>query len=185
MLLHTPAARGCTIWLTGLPGAGKSALARALDRRLRDLGRRVELIDGAELRARDARAGRPRGFSRRERDEHVRHIGWVSRALSRNGVFVVAAAVSPFREARAWCRANAGPFVEVHVDTPLAVCAGRDPDGLYRRAFAGEIPQFTGVSDPYEAPERPELSLSPAALGEAACVDAVLAALRARGHLST
>lgn len=185
MLLHAPAERGCTIWLTGLPGAGKSALARAVGGRLRDLGRRVEVIDGAELRAMDARAGRPRGFTRRERDEHVRHIGWVSRALSRNGVFVVAAAVSPFREARRWCRANAGPFVEVHVATPLHRCVARDPDGLYRRALAGEIPQFTGVSDPYEAPERPELSLSPADLGDAACVDAVIAALRGRGHLPT
>lgn len=183
MLIHKPTAPGCTIWLTGLPGAGKRALARAVAQRLRAMERRVELIDGAELRDRDARAGRARGFSRRERDDHVRHMGWVSRALSRNGVFVIASAVSPFREARRWCRSNAGRFVEVHVDTPLGLCAALDASGLYRRAFAGEIPLFTGVSDPYEAPERAELTLSPLALDEARAVDAVVSALRTAAYL--
>lgn len=183
MMLITPPTRpGGTLWLTGLPGAGKTSLARAVTARLRAMGRRVELLDGGELRALDARAGRPRGFSRAERDDHVRHMGWVARALSRNGVLVVAAAVSPFRDARGWCRAHAGRFVEVHVDTPLQVCAARDRTGNYRRALAGELAHFTGVNDPYEAPERPELRVTPDD-NEDVCVEAALAALRASSLL--
>lgn len=181
MLIRPPTRPGCTIWLTGLPGAGKSALARAVASRLREMERRVERLDGAELRALDARAGHRRGFTRAERDEHVRHMGWVAKALSRNGAFVVVSAVSPFRDARRWCRANVGAFVEVHVDTPLRVCAARDRSGLYRRAFAGELPLFTGVSDPYEAPERAELRLDPSPVARQ--VDAVVAALRAAAAL--
>lgn len=182
MLMPSPPRTGCTLWLTGLPGAGKAALAQRVATRLRAMGRRVELLDGAELRALDARAGRPRGFTRTDRDEHVRHMGWVARALSRNGVFVVAAAVSPYRDARGWCRAHADRFVEVHVDTPLHLCAARDRTGLYRRAFAGEIAHFTGVNDPYEAPERPELRVTPD-LTDDARVEAVIAALHAAAAL--
>jgi adenylyl-sulfate kinase len=182
MLMPSPSQSGCTLWLTGLPAAGKTVLARSVAARLRAMGRRVELLDGSELRALDARAGRPRGFTRADRDEHVRHMGWVARALSRNGVFVVAAAVSPYRDARGWCRAHAGRFVEVHVDTPLHLCAARDRTGLYRRAFAGEIAHFTGVNDPYESPERPELRVTPD-LTDDARVEAVIAALHAAAAL--
>lgn len=124
MLLAPPTHRGCTIWLTGLPGEGKSALARAVGDRLRALGRRVEVIDGAAV---------PReGHGRRGRRARGAHLSWVSRALARNGVFVVAAADAPPRR-------GPSPVVEVHVDPSLRRCAERDRRGLYRRAFADAV----------------------------------------------
>lgn len=173
--------RGVVIWLTGLSGAGKSTLASALAPRLRALGARVEVLDGDEVRT---HLSKGLGFSREERDTNVRRIGFVAQMLARHGVFVITAAISPYRETRAWCREAArGDFIEVFVNAPLEECARRDVKGLYRRALAGEIERFTGISDPYEAPESPEVEVRTDRVGVDQGVELVLAALRARGYL--
>lgn len=180
MNVQPPRERGVTIWFTGLSGAGKSTLAEALAPALLALGRRVELLDGDAVRT---HLSKGLGFSREDRDTNVRRIGWVAQLLTRNGVFVITAAISPYREARDWCRESIRDFVEVHVSTPLEVCAQRDAKGLYARALAGEIPHFTGVSDPYEPPAHPELTLDTHELAVSEGVARVLAVLRARGYL--
>jgi adenylyl-sulfate kinase len=148
---------GYILWLTGLSGAGKSTLSAALRPAL-EADRPVEILDGDEVRT-NLSAGL--GFSRQDRDTNVRRIGYVARLLARNGVAVVAAAISPYAATRDEVRALAArdgvPFVEVHVAACLERLTERDPKGLYRRALAGEIPHFTGVSDPYEAPRHPEV----------------------------
>lgn len=180
MNVQAPRQRGVTIWFTGLSGAGKSTLAEALAPRLAALGKRVELLDGDAVRT---HLSKGLGFSREDRDTNVRRIGWVAQLLTRNGVFVITAAISPYREAREWCRESIRDFVEVHVSTPLEVCAQRDVKGLYQRALAGEIPHFTGVNDPYEVPTDPALSLDTQGLSVDEGVGRVLAVLRARGYL--
>ena len=147
--------QGLTIWLTGLPSAGKTTLARGLEKRLLADGRyRVEVLDGDVVRTHLTRG---LGFSREDRDENVRRIGFVADLLSRNGVVVVASVISPYRGVRDELRElHAGRFFEVHVATPVEVCAERDVKGLYARQRAGEITGLTGVDDPYEAPLRPE-----------------------------
>lgn len=145
---------GFTLWLTGLSGAGKSTLAHAVGERLRSHGVRVEILDGDEIRR---HLSKGLGFSREDRDTNVRRIGYVAKLLTRNGVAVIPAAISPYRATRDEVRREIGAFVEVYVKASLDACIRRDTKGLYKRALAGEIPQFTGVSDPYEVPERPEL----------------------------
>jgi adenylyl-sulfate kinase len=145
---------GFVLWLTGLSGAGKSTLARTVTVALADRGHRVELLDGDEVRTNLCQG---LGFSRADRDTNIARIGYVAGKLAKHGVAVVVAAISPYREARAKVRAAVTNFVEVFVDAPLETCAQRDPKGLYAKAIAGEIANFTGVSDPYEAPEDPEL----------------------------
>lgn len=147
---------GLTIWFTGLSGAGKSTLATLLAERLRGMGRRVELLDGDEVR-RNLSSGL--GFSKADRDANIRRIAYVAKLLSRNGVIAITAAISPYREIRDEARAEIGTFVEVFVDCPLEVCEQRDVKGLYAKARSGEIQQFTGISDPYEPPENPEVHL--------------------------
>jgi adenylylsulfate kinase len=145
---------GFVLWLTGLSGAGKSTLARTVTVALADRCHRVELLDGDEVRTNLCQG---LGFSRADRDTNIARIGYVAGKLAKHGVAVVVAAISPYREARAKVRAAVTNFVEVFVDAPLETCAQRDPKGLYAKAIAGEIANFTGVSDPYEAPEDPEL----------------------------
>jgi len=147
-------ASGFTLWLTGLSGAGKSTLATAVGRELSRQGVGVELLDGDEVRQ---NLSKGLGFSREDRDTNIRRIGYVAKLLTRNGVAVITAAISPYRDVRDEVRREIGAFVEVHVKASLDACIGRDTKGLYRRALAGEIPQFTGVSDPYEAPLAPDL----------------------------
>jgi adenylyl-sulfate kinase len=147
-------AAGFTLWLTGLSGAGKSTLATAVGRELSRQGIGVEVLDGDEVRQ---NLSKGLGFSREDRDTNIRRIGYVAKLLTRNGVAVIAAAISPYRDVRDEVRREVGAFVEVHVKASLDACIGRDTKGLYRRALAGEIPQFTGVSDPYEEPVAPEL----------------------------
>jgi len=147
-------ASGFTLWFTGLSGAGKSTLAAALSRELRRHGIAVEVLDGDEVRQ---NLSKGLGFSREDRDTNIRRIGYVARLLTRNGVAVITAAISPYRAVRDEVRREVGAFVEVHVKASLDECIRRDAKGLYRRALAGEIPHFTGVSDPYEEPLRPEL----------------------------
>ena len=146
---------GYTIWFTGLPGAGKSTLARSLGAALIETGRRVEILDGDEVRQ-NLSAGL--GFSKADRDANIRRIGFVARLLSRNGVVAIAAAISPYRAIREEVRrAHEAPFVEVFVDCPIKELMRRDTKGLYAKAMRGEIEHFTGVSDPYEPPTAPDL----------------------------
>jgi adenylylsulfate kinase len=145
---------GTTIWLTGLSGSGKSTIADLLVARLGQLGRPVELLDGDVVRT-HLSAGL--GFSREDRDTNVRRVGWVCALLNRHGVDAVVALISPYRSARDDVRASVDRFLEVHVDCPIDVLVARDPKGLYKRALAGEIANFTGVSDPYEPPLRPDV----------------------------
>lgn len=140
---------GCTVWLTGLSGAGKSTLSTLLHARLREAGAKVELLDGDMVRA---SLSPGLGFSRADRDTHIRRLGFVSELLSRNGVVVLVAAISPYRETREEVKRKIANFVEVFIDCPIDVLTARDVKGLYKRALAGEVPNFTGVSDPYEAP---------------------------------
>ena len=142
------------MWFTGLSGSGKSTIAAAVVDELRRRGHRVELLDGDEVRE-NLSAGL--GFSKADRDTNIRRIGWVAALLARNGVVAVTAAISPYRSVRDEVRAKIDSFVEVFVDTPIEVCEERDVKGLYERARAGEIPEFTGVSDPYEPPAAPEV----------------------------
>ncbi len=146
---------GVTVWLTGLPSSGKTTLARALEKRLLDEGHRVEVLDGDVVRT---HLTRDLGFSREDRDENVRRIGFVAHLLSRNGVVVLCSVISPYRAARDEVRElHAGRFVEVHVSAPVEVCAGRDVKGLYARHRAGQLSRLTGVDDPYEPPASPEV----------------------------
>ena len=149
--------RGFTLWLTGLPGAGKSTLAKAVRDELVERGRRVEILDGDEVRT---SLSKGLGFSKEDRDTNIRRIGLVARLLSRNGVVAIAAAISPYREIRDEVRhAHEAAFVEVFFDCPLEELLRRDRKGLYAKAFRGEIQEFTGVSDPYESPLSPEVSV--------------------------
>ncbi len=145
---------GFTLWFTGLSGAGKSTLARAVEERLRARGRKVEVLDGDEVRT---HLSKGLGFSREDRDTNIKRIAFVCKLLTRNGVICISAAISPYREAREWARREIGRFVEVYVKCPLEVCRARDVKGLYRLVDEGKIKNFTGVDDPYEEPERPEL----------------------------
>jgi adenylyl-sulfate kinase len=148
--------KGFTIWLTGLSGAGKSTLAALLEQELRTRGRKVEVLDGDVVRT---HLSKGLGFSKEDRDTNIRRIGWVCQVLTRNDVVAIAAAISPYLAVRDEVRAMIGDFVEVYVECPLTVLVERDTKGLYKKALAGEIGQFTGVSDPYEPPLAPEITV--------------------------
>ncbi len=151
---------GATLWLTGLPSAGKTTLARALRRSLLDQGHRVEVLDGDELRT---HLTRDLGFSREDREENVRRVGFVASLLARNGVLVLVPVIAPYASARSAVRelhdASGTAYVEVHVATPLDVCSDRDVKGLYARQRSGRLSGLTGVDDPYEEPVSPDLRL--------------------------
>jgi adenylyl-sulfate kinase len=171
---------GVVVWLTGLSGAGKSTLAAKLAPTLQALGKKVELLDGDVVRT---HLSKGLGFSREDRDTHVGRVAFVAHLLARNGVTVIVAAISPVRETRDRARSLIGDFLEVHVATPLEECIKRDVKGLYRRAIAGEIAQFTGISDPYEAPLAPELVLDTSALPLEGSIACVLAKMGELGYL--
>ena len=151
--------RGFTLWFTGLSGAGKTTIAEIVEKELRERGRRVEVLDGDIVRT---NLSKGLGFSREDRNINVLRIGFVANLLTRNGVAVIVSAISPYKEPRDQVRRRIIDFVEVFVDAPLEVCAERDVKGLYKKAFAGEIEHFTGVSDPYEPPAAPDLVLKTA-----------------------
>jgi adenylylsulfate kinase len=144
------------LWFTGFSGAGKSTIANLVVDELRARGMKVELLDGDEVRE---HLSKGLGFSKEDRDINIRRIGWVAKVLARNGVVAVTAAISPYRALRDEMRAEIDNFVEVYVATSLEECEARDVKGLYAKARAGEIPEFTGVSDPYEPPLHPEVTL--------------------------
>lgn len=151
--------KGLTLWFTGLSGSGKSTMARLMERQFRERGCKVELLDGDVVRT---HLSRGLGFSKEDRDENIRRIGFVCELLSRNGVIAIGAAISPYRAIRGELRAKIGNFVEVFMECPLDVLVQRDTKGLYRKAIAGEIPMFTGISDPYEEPLEPEITVNSA-----------------------
>lgn len=148
--------QGATIWLTGLSGSGKSTVANLVAKRLRAAGAKVEVLDGDVVRT---NLSKGLGFSKEDRDTNIRRIGFVCSLLSRNGVIAIAAAISPYKQIRDEVRATTTNFVEVFADCPLDTLIERDVKGLYKKALAGEIKNFTGVSDPYEAPEKPEVRI--------------------------
>jgi adenylyl-sulfate kinase len=149
--------KGFTLWFTGLSGAGKTTISHLVESGLRDRGSRIEVLDGDVVRE---NLSKGLGFSKEDRDTNIRRIAFVADLLSRNGVPVITAAISPYRELRDEARELMGDrFIEVFVKASVEVCAERDVKGLYEKAFRGEIKEFTGVSDPYEPPLNPELIL--------------------------
>jgi adenylyl-sulfate kinase len=171
---------GVVVWFTGLPGAGKSTLAQALAPELRAHGRRVEILDGDAVRT---HLSKGLGFSREDRDTNIGRIAFVAHLLARNGVAVLVAAISPFRKARDEARALIGDFVEVHVAPSLEECIRRDVKGLYAKAMAGEIPAFTGISDPYEEPLSPEVRVDTSVVSVVQGTTRILAKLSELGYL--
>jgi adenylyl-sulfate kinase len=169
---------GVTLWFTGLSGAGKSTVAQIVEQELRNRGERVEVLDGDVVRQ---NLSKELGFSHEDRDTNIRRIAFVADLLSRNGVVSITAAISPYRNTRAEVRELMGDrFVEIYVKASVEECARRDTKGLYAKAFAGEIKEFTGVSDPYEPPEAPEVVLDTEAESPAESAQKVFAFLDAR-----
>jgi adenylylsulfate kinase len=146
--------RGVTLWFTGLSGAGKTTITQALEKKLRESNYGIEVLDGDVVRTNLTKG---LGFSKADRDENIRRIGFVSHLLTRHGVIVLVSAISPYRDIRGEVRQKIGDFVEIFVNAPLAVCEGRDVKGLYEKARKGEIKGFTGIDDPYEEPLNPEV----------------------------
>jgi adenylyl-sulfate kinase len=173
--------KGCVVWLTGLSGAGKTTISQELAGRLRDAGVPHELLDGDILRE---NLSLGLGFGKEDRDTHVRRVGYVAEMLARHGIVVVAAVISPYRAVRDELRAKIANFVEVHVDCPVEELVRRDVKGLYRKAAAGEIGNLTGISDPYEPPEHPEVRLDTSAETPSASADRILATLERLGLVS-
>lgn len=173
-------ATGYVLWFTGLSGSGKSTIAGLVEAELRRRGAEVESLDGDEVRT---HLSKGLGFSREDRDTNIRRIGLVAGLLSRHGVGVVTAAISPYAATRDEVRAMTTNFVEIFVDCPVETCMERDVKGLYRKALAGEISNFTGVTDPYEPPEAPELHLRTDQQSPEESAEAVVAYLEARGLL--
>jgi len=171
--------RAVTLWMTGLSGSGKSSIAQELERRLHAQGRHVYVLDGDNLRF---GLNRDLSFSRTDRSENIRRAAEVARLFNDAGTVVIVPIISPFREDRERARAIIGPerFIEVYLSTPLAVCEGRDVKGLYRKARAGEIAEFTGISSPYEPPEHPALALDTSGLGLSESVDLLQSAIAPR-----
>jgi adenylylsulfate kinase len=148
---------GFTLWFTGLSGSGKSTIANIVGPELEERGRKVEYLDGDVVRT---HLSKGLGFSKEDRDTNIERIGWVASRLTRHGAAVIVSAISPYKATRRKARElveEFGPFVEVYVEASVEECARRDVKGLYVKAFAGEIKEFTGVSDPYEPPTKPEL----------------------------
>jgi len=169
---------GFTLWFTGLSGAGKTTISSRVAPILKERGLNVEVLDGDVIRE---NLSTRLGFSKQDRDENIRRIGWICELLTRNGVATLAAAISPYHEARDRVRRRVDPFVLVFCDAPLEVLAERDVKGLYKRAMAGEIKNFTGVDDPYERPENPDVHLDTAGTTVEHCVNQVITTLEERG----
>ncbi|MGI8914484.1 MAG: adenylyl-sulfate kinase [Chloroflexota bacterium] len=172
---------GFTVWLTGLSGAGKSTIAAELERRLRERAVGVEVLDGDVVRT---HLSKGLGFSKEDRDTNIRRIAFVAHLLTRHGVAVISAAISPYRAVRAEAREMIGNFVEVYVKCPLDELVRRDVKGLYAKALRGEIGNFTGVSDPYEEPLAAEVVVETDHESVATSVERILQALEAKGYLA-
>ncbi len=173
--------RGFTLWFTGLSGAGKTAIALEVEKELRRRGLRVERLDGDIVRQ---GLTRDLGFSKEDRDKNIERVTFVAKLLTRNGVAVLCSFISPYRARRDLSRQEIGSFIEVYVECSLEVLMQRDVKGLYARALAGEIENFTGVSDPYEAPENPEIVCNTAQETLEESTAKVLAYLEEQGYVS-
>jgi adenylyl-sulfate kinase len=171
---------GFTIWFTGLSGAGKSTLSVILQQRLGERGRNVEILDGDIVRT---HLSKGLGFSKEDRDTNIKRIAFVCSLLTRNGAVTISAAIAPYREARAWARKEIGNFVEVYVKCPIEVCRERDVKGLYKLADEGKLKGFTGVDDPYEEPENPELVIETDKETPEQSMQRILAKLEELGYL--
>lgn len=174
-------AQGVTVWFTGLSGAGKSTIAELLVANLQERGTNVELLDGDIVRT---NLSKGLGFSKEDRDTNIRRIGFVSNLLTRNGVVSVVSAISPYRDVRDEVRNEIGSFVEVFVECSLDELVRRDVKGLYEKALKGEIKNFTGVSDPYEEPLNPEVTVNTESETIEESLGKVLQALEEHGHIS-
>lgn len=176
--------RGFTIWFTGLSGSGKSTLSVALEQRLHDMGCRTYRLDGDNVRT---GLCRDLAFSPEDRIENIRRIGEIAKLFRDAGVINLTAFISPYRQDRQMARmlseGDANDFIEIHVDAPLSVCEDRDPKGLYKKARAGSIPNFTGISAPYEAPENPEVHVHTGDQSIEECVDQIVAYLLEHDYL--
>lgn len=171
---------GVTVWFTGLSGAGKTTISRAVEKELYSYGHKVEILDGDVVRQNLTKG---LGFSKEDRDENIRRVGFVAGLLTRNQVTVLVSAISPYEEIRQEVRERIGNFVEVYVNAPLEVCEQRDVKGLYKKARSGEIKNFTGIDDPYEAPLNPDVECRTDLESLEESVSKVLAKLRELGYL--
>jgi len=163
--------KGITLWFTGLSGAGKTTVAKALEKRLKEMGFKVERLDGDLVRQ---YLTRDLGYSKSDRNENIRRVSYVAALLTRNEVITLCCFISPYRQGRLEARKLIGSFAEIYVNAPLAVCERRDVKGLYKKARAGEIAMFTGISDPYEPPDAPEIEIRTDLLSVDHCVDKVI-----------
>jgi len=175
--------KGCTIWMTGLSGSGKSTLAIALEKALIERGIRTFVLDGDNIRH---GLNKDLGFSPEDRNENIRRIGEVAKLFTEAGVVNITAFISPYRADRDRVRdiMGAGDFIEAFVDCPVEICEQRDPKGLYKKARAGEIPEFTGISAPYEAPEKAEITLKTGEVSEEQALVQLMTFLEQKGYLS-
>ena len=172
--------KGFTLWFTGLSGSGKTTLADKCQEILLERGMNVEVLDGDVIRT---NLSKGLGFSKEDRDINIRRVGFVCNLLTRNGVAAIAACISPYKAIRDENRAMIGRFVEVYCEAPLQALADRDPKGLYKKAMAGEIKGFTGVDDPYEAPEKPEVVVHTAAESVDESVNKIIRTLELMGYI--
>lgn len=174
---------GCTVFLTGLSGAGKSTIALQLAHRLQSLGRTITLLDGDSVRR---HLSSELGFSRKDRDSNILRTGFIAAEVTRHGGIAICSLIAPYDQARKEVRARVeavGGFLLVHISTPLATCELRDAKGLYKKARAGLVPHFTGVSDPYETPSDAELVLDTTAMAPEESVELIISQLRSSGYL--
>src|SRR5258706_10228579 len=172
--------KGFILWFTGLSGAGKSTLSENLVRIFRERGYRVEILDGDEVRT---NLSKGLGFSKEDRDINIKRIGYVCKLLTRNNVWAISAAISPYKEIRDFNRNEIKNFIEIYVECSIPKLAERDVKGLYKKALAGEIKNFTGVSDPYEAPVNPEIVVDSSKEKVADSVEKIVGRLRELGYL--
>ncbi|WP_319421203.1 adenylyl-sulfate kinase [Pleurocapsa sp. FMAR1] len=172
--------RGVAVWFTGFSGAGKTTIADALTNELKSQGCQLEVLDGDEIRE---NLTKDLGFSKEDRDTNIRRIGFVAKLLARNGVIVLVPVISPYRAIREEMRANISSFIEVFVNAPLSVCEERDVKGLYEKARAGKIKQFTGIDDPYEPPTNPEVECRTDLEEISQSVDKIISKLKESGYL--
>lgn len=172
--------RGVTVWMTGLPGSGKTTIALEVENKLRAMGRNIEILDGDEVRK---GLSSDLGFSKEDRQRHAKRVTYVAKVLTRNEVIVLVGLISPFRAFRQYAREEIGEFIEVFVDTSLEECIERDPKGLYKLAMDGQIKDLTGLQDPYEAPEDPELVIPTEDVTVEQAADMVMDQLRTQGYL--